>query len=203
MREEGAVLHPLWQNIPNAISIARLCATVVLLALVLLHRVEVFKWLLLVCLLSDIADGLIARMFHLTSKLGASLDSLADISTMLIALLGVIVFQQVFVFEHYPGLLLLSGFYVAELIVLLWRYGKLSSFHTLLDRVAAFVAGVFVMSLYIWGYQGWLFQWTVAAYIAALSEEMLLIYLLPEWQSDVRSIYWVLQRRREQMRITA
>jgi CDP-diacylglycerol--glycerol-3-phosphate 3-phosphatidyltransferase len=83
-------------------------------------------------------------------------------------------------------------FYGIELIASLWRYGKVSSFHTLLDRIAAYMAGIFVMSLFLWGYCGWLFHLTVIVYAVALSEEMLLIYLLPEWRSDVGGIYRVL-----------
>ena len=187
----------LWRNIPNAISIARLCATPVLLASVLLDRVELFKWLLLACLLSDILDGLIARTFHLTTKLGASLDSVADLVTMFIGMLGVVVFQRSFVAQHYPELLLVMGFYTVEMIVSLWRYGKVSSFHTLLDRIAAYMAGIFVMSLFLWGYHGWLFHLMVIVYVVALSEEIALIYLLPEWRSDVGGIVRVLSGRGE------
>jgi cardiolipin synthase len=194
MQKSGVVLRPLWGNIPNAISMARLCATVVLLASVLLHRADIFKWLFLASLLSDILDGLIARTFHLTSKLGATLDSIADVLTMSIGVLGILTFQSGFVSEHYPGLLLVLGFYGAEVMAAFWRYGKVSSFHTWLDRVAALMAGIFVMWLFFYGYQGWLYQRTVAVYLLALTEEFLLIYLLPQWQSDVRGIYWVLTR---------
>lgn len=169
-----------------------------MLAAVLLHRVEMFKWLLLFCLLSDLLDGPIARSFRLTSKLGAFLDSLADVATMFAGLIGVLVFQQLFVAEHYPGLLLVMGLYIIELITSLWRYGRVSSFHTLLTRAAAFMAGVFVMSLFLLGdsgYSDWLYQRTVLVYIFALSEEMLLIYFLPEWQSDVGGIYRLLFKR--------
>lgn len=198
MQNDIAVARPLWRsvaiwrNVPNAISVARLCTTPVLLTSVLMHRVELFKWLLLACLISDILDGLIARTFHLTSKLGASLDSMADVATMFIGLIGVFVFQQTFIAEHSPELLFVVTFYIAELIASFWRYGKVSSFHTFLDRVAAYMAGIFVMSLFLWGYHGWLFYTTVVAYIVALSEEMVLIYVLPEWRSDVGGMYRVL-----------
>jgi CDP-diacylglycerol--glycerol-3-phosphate 3-phosphatidyltransferase len=192
MHDRSALQRRIWRNTPNAISVARLCATSVLFASVLLHRVEVFKWLLLACLLSDILDGLIARAFHLTSKLGASLDSLADSVTMFIGLLGVLVFQRPFVFKHHSELLLVVAFYAVEVIASFWRYGKLSSFHTLLDRIAAYMGGIFVMSLFLWGYYGWLFHLTVIVYVVALSEEMLLIYLLPQWRSDVGGVRRVL-----------
>jgi CDP-diacylglycerol--glycerol-3-phosphate 3-phosphatidyltransferase len=151
--------------------------------------VETFKWLLLACLLSDILDGGIARTFQLTSQLGALLDSLADVATMLQALLGVFIFQERFVAEHATGLLIVMGLYLSEIIASLWRYGRVSSFHTILARIAAFMGGFFVMALFIWGYEKWLYQGTITIYIAALSEEMLLIYLLPEWRNDVRGIH--------------
>ena len=195
MPTASATLRRIGRSTPNGISIARLCATPVLLASVLLDRIELFKWLLLACLLSDILDGLIARTFHLTTKLGASLDSVADAVTMLIGILGVFVFQKSFVSEHYSAMLLVAVFYVAELVASLIRYGKLSSFHTMLDRIAAYMAGIFAMSLFLWGYHGWLFKLTVVVYLVSLFEEMALICLLPEWRSDVGSIFRVLDKR--------
>ena len=188
----------IWRNTPNAISIARLCATAFLLAAVFQHQIDLFKWLLLACLLSDILDGLIARTFHLTSKLGAALDSTADMLTMLIGFVGVYVFQRAFVDQHLAGLLTVAAFYIAEIIAALFRYGRLSSFHTLLDRVAAYAGGIFVMSLFLWGYHGWLFQLTVLVYVVSLIEEMVLICVLPQWKNDVGNIFRVLAARGRQ-----
>lgn len=195
MQDRHVALLAIWRNTPNAISVARLCATSVLLFTVLRHHIHLFKWLLLACLLSDILDGLIARTFHLTSKLGAALDSIADILTMLIGFLGVYVFQRAFVTEHLTGVLVVAGFYIAEIVASLIRYGRISSFHTLLDRVAAYCCGIFIMSLFLWGYHGWLYQMTVLVYVVSLTEEMILIYLLAEWKTDVGNIFRVLAER--------
>jgi cardiolipin synthase (CMP-forming) len=195
MHEDETALARMWRNTPNAISIARICATSVLLASVWFERVDLFKWLLLACLLSDILDGLIARAFHLTSKLGATLDSIADILTMLIGLVGVVVFQKQFVAEHRGAIFIVLGFYILEIGASLVRYGKVSSFHTLLDRIAAYAGGIFVMSLFLWGYHGWLFYLTVVVYIVSLSEEIALICLLPEWRSDVGGLRSLLAAR--------
>jgi cardiolipin synthase (CMP-forming) len=198
MQVRHVVLNAIWRNTPNAISVARLCATVFLLAAILQHRIDFFKWLLLACLLSDILDGLIARTFHLTSKLGASLDSVADMLTMLIGFIGVYVFQRAFVDGHFAGLLIVAAFYLAEILAALIRYGKLSSFHTLLDRVAAYACGIFVMSLFLWGYRAWLFELTVLVYVVSLTEEMVLIFILPEWKADVGNIFRVFAVRGRQ-----
>ena len=68
-------------------------------------RRELFQWLLLACLLSDILDGLIARMFHLSSPLGAFLDSTADMLLSIIAVLGLFAFQKEFLAAHFAPLL--------------------------------------------------------------------------------------------------
>ena len=195
MHEERTLPGRVWRNVPNAISMARLGATAVLLAAVVLGRVELFQWLLLACFVSDIADGLIARAFHLTSKLGAALDSIADMLTWSIGLVGLLVFQRAFVSAHFGELLLVVVLYAVEILASLWRYGKLSSFHTLLARVAAYAAGIFVMALFLWGYVGWLFQAAVCVYVAALLEEMAMIVLLPEWRPDAGGLVRVLRRR--------
>jgi CDP-diacylglycerol--glycerol-3-phosphate 3-phosphatidyltransferase len=189
MREDETIRRTLLRHIPNAISIGRLCANGILVSAAALNRPEVFKWVLLGCLLSDVADGLIARTFKISSKLGSFLDSLADVATMFVAVLGVLHFQRSFLVDHYPGLLLVVGLYVAEVIASLLRYGRLSSFHTVMARTAAFSGGVFVMWLFLWGYQGWLYHVTTLLFALSLIEEMLLIYLLPSWQSDVGGIY--------------
>lgn len=192
MSPRNVPTRSLWRHLPNAISIARLGAAPVVLASIFQHRIDLFRWLLLACLLSDILDGLIARGFHLTSPLGATLDSIADILTMLLGLLGIAVFQHFFVARHRYELLLVASLYVMEILASLWRYGKVSSFHTLLSRIAAYLAGIFFMSLFFWGYHAWLFYFAIGIYAVALGEEMLLIYLLSEWRSDVGGLYRLL-----------
>jgi len=195
MDTPGRVLHPLLRNLPNAISLARLAATPVLFALIVTGHREPFKWLLLACLLSDIADGLLARSLHITSKLGSALDSVADMITLLAAMVGIAVFEGAFVQAHRGAIAAVIILYLAEAGASLLRYGKLSSFHTLLDRVAAYAGGIFIMALFLWGYQGWILYLAVAAYVVSLAEEFVLIMLLPTWQSDVGGLRRVLRNR--------
>ncbi len=78
--------------------------TPVLLFAALAGRSDSFKWLLLGCLLSDILDGLIARAFHLRSRMGAILDSTADMIVSVIAVLGLYLFQGSVLAEHWMPL---------------------------------------------------------------------------------------------------
>jgi phosphatidylglycerophosphate synthase len=61
-------------NIPNAISLLRLLAAPVLLAFAVLDRQQAFRWLFVACLISDFADGLIARALKITSQIGARFE---------------------------------------------------------------------------------------------------------------------------------
>jgi len=185
-----------WRQLPNAISSARLLATPVLLYAAIVREFGLFKWLLLACLLSDIADGLIARAFSLRSQLGARLDSTADMIVFTIGIFGLYVFQAEVLIRQWVPLAVVIGLYVVELAGALWRYGRISSFHTILVRVSAYAQGIFIMSLFFLGYVAWVFYSMTVLTVLAYGEELVLLFLLPKWTADVRGIYWVLARRR-------
>ncbi len=178
-------------NVPNAISLARLVAAPVLLAAALRAQQDLFTWLLLACLLSDIADGLIARGFALASELGARLDSAADMAVFYVAVFGVFVFQGDFVFTHWVPILAVIGLYVVEVVAALARYGRISSFHTVLTRLSAYAQGGFVLSLFLWGYSPMLFWAAIGLSVLAYTEELAIVWLLPQWRADVRGLYWL------------
>ena len=190
------MLKAWWRHVPNAISSARLLTTPVLLYAALASQADLFKWLLLACMLSDILDGLIARIFHLRSPLGARLDSIADMIVFVIGLFGLYTFQARILAQHWMPLAFIVALYVLEAAGALWRYGRISSFHTILVRIAAYAQGIFVMSLFLWGYVAWVLYTMTALTMLAYGEEIVLLFLLPEWTTDVRGIYWVLSRRR-------
>jgi len=187
---------PWWRHVPNAISTARLLSTPVLLWAAVTHHRPLFTWLLLAALLSDILDGLIARAFNLRTALGARLDSLADVLVFGNAILGLFRFEAAVLRAHWLPLVSVVGLYILEILVALWRYGRISSFHTVLVRITAYLQGIFIMSLLFWGYSPILLVLTAGMSIIAYGEELVLIALLPDFTTDVRGVYWVLRDRR-------
>ena len=183
-------------QVPNVISACRLLAVPVLLFAAVEGRPRLFAWLLLLSLLSDIVDGVVARRYHLESTLGAILDTTADFLLTVMAAIGMFTLQPAFVSAHAAQLLLLLGLYVGEVLISLARYRRLSSFHTYADRVCAYAQGIFFVGLFFWGYTPWLFYTAWIAGCLAYIEEWALLALLPEWTHDVRGIYWVLKARR-------
>ena len=188
-----------WRGIPNGISLARIGAAVFLLAAALLQNRQCFQWLLVACILSDILDGWIARTFDWTSRLGATLDSTGDVLVQLIAMAGLWMFYKDTVVAHRVPVSIVVCLYLAEIVIAVFRYGRISSFHTFLVRVAASALGIFVLSLFFWRYVDWLFYPAIFLGVLAYSEELLILWLLTEWTPDVGGLYrvWMMTRRQD------
>src|SRR6185295_13787464 len=103
------------RQLPNAISVARLFATPVLVWAAATEQRGVFRWLLLACILSDILDGWIARTFDLKSELGARLDSSADLALVLAAYVSLWLLERELVRTHAVILGCAAGLYVGEI----------------------------------------------------------------------------------------
>jgi CDP-diacylglycerol--glycerol-3-phosphate 3-phosphatidyltransferase len=184
-------------NVPNVISSLRIASVPVMIGLVWAGNVRAFTWLLLAALLSDIADGVIARVFRLQTKLGAFLDALADMGTYLSAVCGILAFQMDFVRAHWIEIGIILLFYFAEKAKTFLRYRRVfNAFHTYLSKATAYAQGVFVISLFLFGFNGYLFYPAMVLCIAANTEEMILSSLFAAYESDIKGLCWVLSARR-------
>ena len=175
---------------------ARIVAIPVLIFLALTDREDAYKWLLLAAFISDIVDGLIARTFSITSMLGSRLDTLADTLLWPAAIFGIWIFHPEVMTEHWLVIVLVLGLWAIEMIVAWLRYGKLTSFHAYTIRVSVYGFGIFIMSLFLWGLHPWLLYVASAFNMLGNLESLIIMALLPEWTSDVRGLYWVLQQRK-------
>jgi len=191
------------RRLPNVLSGLRLLAVPVLAVLAARHQENAFAWLLIAALLTDVADGWIARAWSLESQLGARLDSLADTALMFVAVYGIWVFHREVMADHAISCSLAVGLWVLENLLALLRYGRLSSFHTYLSKIAANALGFFVGVLFVFGFRPWLFQLAIWTTILASLEELALLALLDEWRADVQGLWWVLSERRASRRISA
>ncbi|WP_291297099.1 CDP-alcohol phosphatidyltransferase family protein [Elioraea sp.] len=65
-------------SIPNAITLARLCAVPLAVWLILKHEMVAAFWLFVAAGISDAVDGYIAKRFDARTEVGAVLDPVAD-----------------------------------------------------------------------------------------------------------------------------
>lgn len=181
--------------IVNSITLYRLFASLLLLYFIIINDLTVFKWMLLVSFFTDAIDGFLARKFKVTSIMGSKFDSIADDLTILMAVIGVFEFKPGFISHEKFLVVTLLGLYLIQTILALLRYGRMSSFHTYLAKFAAIAQGLFFLLLFF------LPQWPLGLFrIAAvltildLLEEIILVSILPHWQTDVKGIYWVIKK---------
>ena len=176
----------------NAITLYRLIAALVLLILVFTNKQQPFKWLLAISFFTDSIDGILARKFKVASIFGARLDSMADDATMLAGIVGLLVFKKAFIVQELFLFILLVALYALQTALAVFRYGKVSSFHTYLAKIAALLQGSFLILIFF------LPQWPLLLFYCAASitildliEEIILVLVLPNWQTDVKGLYWI------------
>jgi phosphatidylglycerophosphate synthase len=181
--------------VPNLITLARVLMAPVLAWLAASGHEMAFAWLLIAALASDLADGLVARMFHLGTRFGALFDSVADVLTLSVATYGIWIFHREVLRDHPVACGAVIGGGLMVCIAALLRYGRIASFHTYVAKATAYVLGFFLATLFLFGFVPWLFAATVALSVLGSIEELALIWYLPRWRTDVRGLWWVLRER--------
>jgi cardiolipin synthase len=183
--------------IVNGITLYRVLAAPLLLILAIRHEWGLFKWLLAFSFLTDAIDGYIARTYKVTSSAGSVLDSIGDDLTVLVAFIALVLFNPAFFRQELLPVILLAVLYLGQILAALIRYGRPTSFHTWLAKIAAVSQGAFlILFFFLPATPYWLFG--IAAILTALdlAEELIMVILLPEWRSDVKGLYVVLRNPR-------
>lgn len=180
----------------NGITAYRIITAPLLVVLLFKGEQELFKWLLGVSFFTDLIDGVLARTFKVTSILGTRLDSIGDDLTVLVAILGLGVLQPRFFIEQWVILLPLGMLFLLQTGFALYRYGRITSFHTYLAKLAALAQGFFLLSFFFFETINYPLFYTAAFItIAELAEEIIIVWVLPHWKSNVRGLWWVLQKK--------
>lgn len=183
----------------NFITFFRVVAFPAFIILLVWQRLDVFKWLLLICFLTDAVDGFLSRKLKANSILGARLDSIGDDLTVLAGLLGMFVFRWEFLKTHWVPIAVVLVIFLIQTLYALFKYQKTTSFHTLGAKTAAILQGIFLCSLFFFDEPvDWLFYTALAVTAVELVEEIIMVTILPKWKSDVLGIYRALKIRNEE-----
>jgi len=181
--------------IVNGITIYRILAVFALIVLIVQHHWHVFRWLLLLSFLTDALDGFLARRYGVISRAGAALDSIGDDLTVAVAILALLVFDPAFFRSQLVIIVILASLYVTQTVAALARYGKLTSFHTWLAKIAAVLQGVFLVSVFfVPVFPTLLFYIAAACTGLDLIEETVMVFQLRHWNADVKGIFSIRKR---------
>ncbi len=185
-------------NIADWFSFYRILAVPLLVALIWLGDRTLFTWFLLISYSTDAIDGFLARKLKISSARGSQLDSMGDQITLIVGLIGLLVFENEFMRANYVLILIAFVPYILQMILAFYKYGKATAFHTYLAKSSAVLQGVFILFTLFFGPVYWLFYLMIVIGVLETIEEITLIYMYDKWVDNVKGIYWALKDKRRQ-----
>ncbi len=183
-------------NIADWFSFYRIASAPLLLLLIIIGERQLFVWLLLISYSTDMIDGMLARKLKITSARGSQLDSIGDQITLIMGLVGILVFEYDFILEYYRWIIMSLALYSIQMILAWRKYGKATAFHTYLAKLSALTQGIFVLWLLFFEPLPWLFYTMIVLGVVETLEEIMLIFLFDDWRSDVKGLYWALRHKK-------
>lgn len=180
-------------TLPNLLTGFRFVAAPVLLWLAWHGYGIAFMALLAVAFLTDLLDGMAARLTGQVTEFGATLDSWADVVNYLtIALCCWWLWPDMVGRELlYVGLIVASCLLPA--LAGFFKFGYFTSYHTWAVKIAAGAMGLTLYVLFLGG-PAWPFRVAAVICIVAAIEEIAITLILPEPESNLRSVWDVLKR---------
>lgn len=124
------------RHLPNIITISRIIVSVIIL-FISPHSL-LFITLYIVCGLSDIADGLIARKLSFESDFGARLDSIADMVfavVIIYKLIPVIKVPQYIIF----WIVLIACMRITTMVIVKVKFHSFAVLHTWLNKLTGII----------------------------------------------------------------
>ncbi len=174
------------KHIPNALSVLRMVLSLCLF--LFLGSRTVFFIIFLLCGLTDLLDGIIARRTHSQSPLGARLDSFGDLLFFLTVLACVVMWagEETLLLLPYIAAIVIVRF--INMAIAAMRFHKFAIIHTYANKATGllvFIAfGVYILTSSIFAFV----PVCVAAALSALEETLILI-TSKELDLDRKSIF--------------
>jgi phosphatidylglycerophosphate synthase len=181
-------------NIANLITACRIALAPILLLLAWNGLEHLFLACLIAALVSDIVDGQIARRLNLASELGARLDSWADLLTYTSIPLATYWLRPDLVLTQRMAFIAAVASYAIPVIIGFLKFRSLTSYHTLMARISAYLLGASVIVLFARG-PSLPFRVAVCVLILAELEEISITLVLPVARANVRSLKMALDIR--------
>lgn len=169
----------------NIISISRIALLIALFFL--LNNSLLFFIVYVICGLTDVLDGFIARRTNTQSALGARLDSFADLVLFAVITVSIVLWLGKGVRIFLPWIVVTALIRCANLVIAAYKYRSFAILHTLGNKATGFL--LFLSPLFI-VLQQFRILWVVCI-VAVLSaiEETLIHITSEDLNLDRRSIF--------------
>jgi len=183
-------------NIADWFSFYRVVAAPFLVLLLWLDERQLFAWFLLISYLTDAIDGYLARKLKITSPRGSQLDSFGDQITLVIGLIGLLVFENEFIKKNIILISVAFVPYIIQMVIAYYKYGKATAFHTYFAKSSAIIQSAFILYSLFFAPNYTLFYIMIGFGVLETIEEITLVFMYDNWASDVKGIYWAYRDKR-------
>lgn len=188
--------EPSRSSLPNLLSAVRILLMPTALVVAMAGSKLWFAVLLAVALSTDALDGFLARKLNAESEFGRKLDSAADYLTLLTGLAGIAVLWPDIMRRELPWVASGLTMFFAVIVYALLRLGRAPCYHTWIAKIAAVACGLSLIPL-LTGYSAAPLHWALVLQIIGGVEELLIIYLVPWHEGEVRTVWHALKLRRQ------
>ena len=183
-------------TIPNILSAYRIVTFPMLLFFAIDRHEDLFVLFLMINLLTDILDGLIARVFKMQTEFGARLDSIADIGTYLLAIIGIFIFKANDFEPHLTSFYLFVFLFASANILSLIKFRRLPSLHLYSWKIGGYIQGFFFFVLFVIDFNIFFYYFMIVWGILAFCEHIYIQLLLKQMQLNAKGLFWVLKNRK-------
>lgn len=178
------------------LSLYRLLSVPFALLFTFQNNEKVTGLLIAVGLITDLLDGIIARVFSQETKLGALLDSWADLGIFICSIFAIAKFKWNDIALHAQWFYLFIFLLVLSYLVVFIKFRRLIGLHTYFFKLTGYLQGLFIVLLFMVKFYPVLFIIAMAAGSIACIEEIIIIAILKYPQMNVKGLYWVLKEKK-------
>lgn len=183
-------------NIPNILSFYRILSFPLVLFFALQKIENIFVIFLIINLITDILDGLIARMFNMKTDLGARLDSIADIGTYILAITGIYIFKSIDFSPYLLSFLIFVGLFVLCNLFSIAKFKRFPSLHLYSWKIGGYLQGFFFFSVFVFGFNIYFYYIAIIWGIVAFTEHLIIQTIIPQMISNAKGLYWILKNKK-------
>ena len=144
--------------------------------------------IVLVALVDDILDGIVARRMGCDTPAIRLADSCADTVFYLGVAWALWLREEAVLRGNWGLLAMLGGLELGRYGFDFWKFGKGASYHSYLAKGWGLVMGVTVTGVLSVGGLRWMIPVSILVGIAANCEGLAMSLILPQWQNDVKTL---------------
>ena len=182
-------------TVPNILSFYRLLTFPWVLYLALSGHEYLYVIFLVINLITDALDGIIARAFKMETEFGARLDALADIGMYITAIVGIFQFKA----DDFSPHLLSLGIYVfvffVSVLIPVIRFGRLPSLHLYSSKAGGYLQGIFFFVVFTYGFFTSFYYLVITWAILAFCEQICVQLVVNRFITNAKGLYWVLKNK--------